>query len=250
MTGTFILLIGIIALLYSSVGHGGASGYIAIFSLFNYLPANYKPIVLILNVLTASIAFYNFYQAGYFDKKLAFSCIAASIPAAFLGALIHIPLQIFNVILGIALLFASIQLFIKSFTRKKTNDETITLKQAPLYKLLTVGGFIGLISGMLNIGGGIFLSPVILLKKWANVKTTAATSSFFIVCNSMAGLATLKVNQIIFSTSDIAKCIITVLICGIIGSRLGSKILEPTLVQKTLAFTLFLASIKLCFFLK
>lgn len=250
MTGTFILLIGIIALLYSSVGHGGASGYIAIFSLFNYLPANYKPIVLILNVLTASIAFYNFYQAGYFDKKLAFSCIAASIPAAFLGALIHIPLQIFNVILGIALLFASIQLFIKSFTRKKTNDETITLKQAPLYELLIVGGFIGLISGMLNIGGGIFLSPVILLKKWANVKTTAATSSFFIVCNSMAGLATLKVNQIIFSTSDIAKCIITVLICGIIGSRLGSKILEPTLVQKTLAFTLFLASIKLCFFLK
>lgn len=250
MTTTLILLIGIIALLYSSVGHGGASGYIAIFSLFNYLPANYKPIVLILNVLTASIAFYNFYQAGYFDRKLALTFVAASIPAAFLGALIHIPLKIFNVILGVTLLFASIQLFIKSFAREQTNDGTPPLKQAQLYELLSVGGVIGLISGMLNIGGGIFLSPVILLKKWANVKTTAATSSFFIVCNSMAGLATLKVNQITFSAEDIAKCIITALICGIIGSRLGSKILEPTLVQKTLAFTLFLASTKLCFFIK
>ncbi len=250
MTIFLFFSIGIIALLYSSVGHGGASGYIAIFSLFNFLPANYKPVVLILNVLTASIAFYQFYQSGYFNRKLALSFIAASIPAAFIGAQIHIPLKIFNIVLGVALLFASIQLFIKAFVKKVKFEENKDLNQPHLYELLSVGGVIGLISGMLNIGGGIFLSPIILLRRWASVKTTAATSSFFIVCNSIAGLATLKMNQITFSVTDIGICILTTLICGILGARLGSKILEPKLVQRILAFTLFLASIKLSFFIK
>ena len=172
------VLLLLVAFLYASVGHGGASGYIAVLTLFSIPMLVYKPVVLVLNIIIAGIAFIQFYRAGYFKWKLAWPFLLTSIPCAYMGSQFKTSEHLYNLILGLALLFPIIRLL------SSTPKEKKEMKELQFIPALVWGAVIGLVSGFLNIGGGIFLSPVIILMGWGNTKDAAAVSSLFIVCKT------------------------------------------------------------------
>jgi uncharacterized membrane protein YfcA len=167
----------ILGFLYASVGHGGASGYIAIFSLSGIASIVYKPLVLLINIIVSFTAFIQFRNAGYFKWKLILPFLITSIPFAYLGAKFPIKGEYYNILLGIALIFPILRLL---QINPKENKETREIK---LIVALIFGACLGFAAGLLNIGGGIFLSPVLILMGWANSKESAAASAFFIFCN-------------------------------------------------------------------
>ena len=234
------VLLLIVAFLYASVGHGGASGYIAVLTLFNIAMPVYKPVVLVLNIIIAGIAFVQFYRAGYFKWKLAWPFLVTSIPAAFIGSQFKTSEHVYNLILGIALLFPIIRLLSKSPAEKTA------IKQVQLLPALIWGAVIGLAAGFLNIGGGIFLSPVIILLAWGNTKDAAAVSSLFIVCNSTAGLAAAGLSNSSFTTTSFVW-IGAAVIGGLTGAYLGSHRFKLTTVRYILATVLCIAAVKLTF---
>jgi len=234
------VLLLIVAFLYASVGHGGASGYIAVLTLFNIAMPVYKPVVLVLNIIIAGIAFVQFYRAGYFKWKLAWPFLVTSIPAAFIGSQFKTSEHVYNLILGIALLFPIIRLLSKSPAEKTA------IKQVQLLPALIWGAVIGLAAGFLNIGGGIFLSPVIILLAWGNTKDAAAVSSLFIVCNSTAGLAAAGLSSSSFTTTSFVW-IGAAVIGGLTGAYLGSHRFKLTTVRYILATVLCIAAVKLTF---
>ena len=174
-----------ISVLYSSVGHGGASGYLAILSLSVYgnMESSWlKQYAWCLNLVVAAIAFYHYYRGGYYDKKLTLPFIIGSIPFAILGGFLRIDGVIYDSLLSITLIWAAYKLYQIRIDLEVENS-------IPDLKIsISSGAGIGFFSGIIGVGGGIFLSPIILLKKWANPKTVAATSALFIWVNSMAGL--------------------------------------------------------------
>lgn len=234
------VLLLIVAFLYASVGHGGASGYIAVLTLFNIAMPVYKPVVLVLNIIIAGIAFIQFYRAGYFKWKLAFPFLITSIPAAYIGSQFKTSEHVYNLILGIALLFPIIRLLSKSPAEKAA------IKEVQFLPALLWGAVIGLAAGFLNIGGGIFLSPVIILLAWGNTKDAAAVSSLFIVCNSMAGLAAAGLSSNSFTTTSFIW-IGAAVIGGLAGAYLGSHRFKLTTVRYILATVLCIAAVKLIF---
>ena len=253
----------LVGFLYSSVGHGGASGYIAIWSLFSIPVVEYKPIVLILNVIIAGIAFMQYSRAGYFSWKLCWPFILTSIPFAFLGSLMAVHNRLYNILLGIALILP-VSRFSGLLSFKKTNEPIVVEqsgmegggktmkimsaeKKVVLPIAMLLGAVIGYVSGLLNIGGGIFLSPVILLLGWANMKRTAAVSAAFIVCNSIAGLLGTDLSTIHFSTEN-QLWLTAAIIGGIAGSYYGSHVFSNRIISAILTVVLSIACIKLIFF--
>ena len=230
----------IIGFLYSSVGHGGASGYIAVLSLFGIVPAQYKPLILILNIIVASLAFIQYYRADYFKWKLFWPFIITSIPMAYLGSQVPIGDDHYNFLLGLALIFPIIRLFGYFPTDKKE------LKDLPLKWALLVGGIIGFASGVLSIGGGIFLSPVLILFAWANSKEAAAVSALFIVVNSISGLVG-NIGKPILMDETSVSWFIAIVTGGVAGSYLGSHRFRYQTVQYILALVLLIACVKLIF---
>src|SRR5690606_4895634 len=168
--------------LYASVGHGGASGYLALMALFSFAPETMKPTALILNLFVAGISFFYYYKGDHFNKKLFIPFAIASIPMAFIGGTIEIDASIYKKILAVLLVFAILKM-LNVFG--KEND---SVKPIKLWQGLLIGGIIGLFSGLIGIGGGIILTPVILLFHWGNMKEAAAVSALFIWVNSAAGL--------------------------------------------------------------
>ncbi|HVG17101.1 MAG TPA: sulfite exporter TauE/SafE family protein [Chitinophagaceae bacterium] len=240
-TGLLILFsLLVIGFLYSSVGHGGASGYIALLSLFGIVPAQYKSLILILNIIVASLAFIQFYRAGFFKWHLCWPFIVASIPFAFLGSKIPIHDDYYNLFLGIALIFPIIRL-VGFFPSDKEENKTLPLKAA-----LIIGAIIGFVSGILSIGGGIFLSPVIILFAWGNAKEAAAVSALFIVVNSISGLIGSLDKPILMDESSLSW-FVAIVTGGIAGSYLGSHRFQNKTVQYVLAAVLSIACVKLIF---
>ncbi len=232
------LLLFVIALLYSSVGHGGASGYLALMIFFAGAPETMRPTALMLNIFVSLIAFTQYYRSGYFQWKLFYPFALASIPAAYLGGLISIDADLYKKILAVFLLFPIIKLFGFKF-QTETISKEINFKLA-----LIIGGIIGFFSGLIGIGGGIILSPIILLLHWADMKRTATVSALFIFVNSLAGFAGLFNNGFEFKIE--MGWMIAIAICGgILGSYLGSKKFDTTFLKKILAVVLLIASIKL-----
>lgn len=234
------LFLFIIAFLYASVGHGGASGYIAVLTLFSVPMRVYKPIVLVLNTIIAGIAFVQFYRAGHFKWKLAWPFLLTSIPAAYLGSHFKTSDHLYNLLLGVALLFPIFRLVSSSPQTKKE------IKQLQLLPALLWGAVIGFASGFLNIGGGIFLSPVIILMGWGNTKDAAAVSSLFIVCNSLAGLAAAGINSSSFTNTSYIWIVAAVL-GGTAGAYLGSRRFNLVTVRYILSAVLCIAAVKLIF---
>ncbi|MFN0050051.1 MAG: sulfite exporter TauE/SafE family protein [Cytophagales bacterium] len=235
------LLLLIVAFLYSSVGHGGASGYLAVLSLFSIAPTEMKSTSLILNIIVSLLAFYHYYRAGYFDWRLFAFFAITSVPFSFLGSNIPISDELYKKLLGIILVFPTIKLM--GISPIANGNE---IKPPKLIISLLVGAIIGFLSGMLGIGGGILLSPLILLMGWAGMKQTAAISALFIFVNSMAGLSGLYLNGINLN-SNMYIWIIVALIGGYAGSFFGSKKFDNRLLKYLLAFVLSIASLKLIF---
>jgi uncharacterized membrane protein YfcA len=230
----------VIGFLYSSVGHGGASGYIAVLSLFGVMPGAYKPLILIINIIVASLAFIQFYRAGYFKWRLCWPFLITSIPLAFLGSQVPVEDKFYNLLLGIALILPIFRL-IGAFPSAKKENRSLPLKWA-----LVIGAIIGFLAGVLNIGGGIFLSPVLILFAWANSKEAAASSALFIVVNSVSGLLGSLDKPILLNETSYGW-LIAIVVGGLIGSYVGSHRFRYKTVQYVLAAVLTVACVKLIF---
>ncbi|MGH1386932.1 sulfite exporter TauE/SafE family protein [Kordia sp.] len=234
----FILILPVISFLYASVGHGGASGYLALMALFSFAPEVMKPTALLLNLFVAGIAFYHYYKEGYFNRKLFLSFAITSIPMAFIGGMIIIDASIYKKILALLLIFAILKM-LNVFGNEKSKVKDIKIWQG-----LLVGAIIGFFSGLIGIGGGIILSPVILVLHWGKMKEAAAVSALFIWVNSAAGL----IGQLSSGASLPNEAFIFVvfaLIGGFLGGYYGSKKFNNKSLRYMLAFVLILASFKL-----
>lgn len=237
----FYFLIFIAAYLYSTVGHGGASGYLALMALFAFETEVMKATALTMNLFVAGIAFFVGYKSGYFRPKLLLPFILGSMPLAFIGANIDIEPRVYKISLGIFLLFASTRILFQA--EKKLN----TTKIAPWYLLTIIGAILGFFSGMIGIGGGIILSPIMLIFHWAKLKEVSAIAAAFIFLNSASGLAGLLLSG--FSVDNNIYMLVGIGIVGaILGAYSSTKLFSGKTIQYILSVVLFSASIKMIFF--
>jgi uncharacterized protein len=227
----------VVAFLYSSVGHAGASGYIAVMSLFNLAPAAIKPTALILNILVACIATWQFWRAGHFSWRLFWPFAALSVPMAFVGGWIDLPTHVFKVLVGVVLLFSAFR-----FLYGGAAD--VVEQEPPRVAAISLGAALGLLSGLTGTGGGIFLTPLLLFKRWARARTAAAVSALFILVNSIAGLL-----GNFGSTRNLPSYALVLaaaaVIGGAVGSHLGSRHFRPVAIKRSLALVLLIAGAKL-----
>lgn len=236
----FIAVLPIVAFLYASVGHGGASGYLALMALFSFTPETMKPTALLLNIFVSGIAFYHYYKAGHFNKKLFLSFAMSSVPMAFIGGMIVVDTTIYKKVLAFLLLFAILKM-LNVFG--KESDSIVNIK---VWQGLVTGAVIGFFSGLIGIGGGIILTPVILLLHWGKMKEAAAVSALFIWVNSVSGLLG-QVSSGVKISNESFVLVAVALIGGFLGSYYGSKKFNNGLLRYLLAVVLMIASVKLFF---
>lgn len=241
MTDTPLLtfLIFVAALLYSSVGHAGASGYLAAMALFSLAPEKMKPTALVLNLVVATVGSIRFARAGHFAWNIFWPFAVLSIPFAFLGGAMKLPVQTYKIILGCVLLFAAGRMAFK-----QSANATEPPKPVPLIPALLWGAGLGLLSGMTGVGGGIFLSPLLLIAGWADVRKTAGVSVVFILVNSISGLLG-HLSSLQSLPHEIVWFAPAALIGGLIGSELGSRRLAPMTMRRLLAVVLVVAGGKM-----
>jgi uncharacterized membrane protein YfcA len=225
------------AFLYASVGHGGASGYLAVLAIFAVAPAVMKQTALMLNLGVSLLAFYQFYRQKYFRFELFWPFALTSVPMSYLGAQFVLSDANYKRILGICLVIAIVRMLA---TFKSDEQRSVSLPLALIF-----GAVIGLFSGMIGIGGGILLSPILLLMRWASLKEAAAISALFIFVNSVAGLFGLKNG--IHVDQTLVFWIISALVGGMFGARWGAQIASNKAVKWVLALVLLIAWVKLWF---
>ena len=234
--------LAVVAFLYASVGHAGASGYIAVFALAGLQPEQIKPLALLLNTVVASVGCWNFLRAGHLPWRRIWPVYLLAIPGAFLGGWLNLPAFWFRRLVGGVLLFSAWRL-----GRTLQDPPQLRDPSAPL--LLAAGGSLGLLAGLTGTGGGVFLTPLMLLCRWCSTRQAAAVSVLFILFNSIAGLAGLVVagspSLAVLTRPDLAVLLITVLLAGGLGSRLGSRHWPVAWIRRALGLVLLLASVKL-----
>lgn len=234
-----LLALATVAFIYSSVGHGGASGYMAIMALTGVAPVMMKQSALVMNLAVSLFSFIGFYRAGFFKLRLFLPFVIASIPMAFLGGTMSLPDAIYKKILGICLFISIIRLVYQFEEKNEPNREI------PLWAGLFSGASIGILSGLLGIGGGIILSPLMLLMRWSKLKETAAVSALFIFVNSLSGLYG-QIQKGGFNLSpDLQIAVITTIIGGLLGSYFGSQKFNSKTLKYLLAAGLTIAGLKL-----
>ena len=229
------------AFLYASVGHGGASAYLAVMAVAGFAPAEMRPIALQLNVLVSSIAAYKFCRAGHFRWRLFWPFAALSVPAAYLGGAITLPTTAYKVVVGLVLLYAAWQLW---WTARRS-DESRRARDVPVGVALAIGAGLGILSGLTGVGGGIFLSPLLLIMGWAGTKETSAVSAPFILVNSLAALTAGFVKNPVMPPDYVWVLMGTVLIGGWLGAEYGSRRFANPVVRRLLAVVLALAGSKM-----
>jgi uncharacterized membrane protein YfcA len=233
-----LILLPLVAFLYASVGHGGASGYLALMSVFAFPVTVMKPTALVLNILVSLISFYFYYRERKFEWHLFYPFAITSIPFSFLGGLITIEAHYYKLILATVLIIAVLRL-IGLFGKGNSQLKPINIPLA-----LLIGAIIGFLSGLIGIGGGIILSPVLLLLGWANMKQTAAVSALFIFVNSIAGLIGF-VSKGGTLPSSATPLIVLAVLGGILGGYYGSRKFDTLTLRNVLAFVLGIAILKL-----
>ena len=233
------LAILVVAFLYSSVGHAGASGYIAVMTLFGLAPSEIKPAALVLNILVASLTAWQFWRAGHFSWRLFWPFAVLSAPFAFLGGYVNLPTHAFKILVGLVLLFSAAR-----FLMQTGSDQEPKEPSRPI--AMSVGAGLGLLSGLTGTGGGIFLTPLLIFMCWARTKTASAVSALFILVNSISGLL-----GNLGSTRQLPLFALPLLVAavsgGAVGSYLGSRQFSPTFIKKLLAIVLTIAGFKLIF---
>ncbi|MCB0770793.1 MAG: sulfite exporter TauE/SafE family protein [Flavobacteriales bacterium] len=234
------LILLVVAMLYASVGHGGASGYLAIMALFGFSAEVMRPTALLLNLFVSGIAFVQFQRAGHFKWRLFWPFALASMPFAWLGARIDLDPLIYERILAVCLLVAVARL-LGLFGR---GDRPVTLPPPSL--ALFIGAVLGLVSGMIGIGGGILLSPLLLVFGWSTAKESAGISAAFIFVNSASGLIGLGDLSPVL-TGHHLLWIVAVVVGGTIGGRTGALRITEVRLKQVLSAVLMLASLKLFF---
>jgi len=277
----WILLFLVVAFLYSAVGHGGASGYLALMSIWHLAPEHMKPVALILNLVVSGIAFIQFYRQGHFLWRLFLPIAALSIPMAYLGGFTPLKDDVYQLGLGVFLVISVVllnvnlrgRISLKNDDNKRVlADDASQLSREYLLAAAVMGGGIGYVSGLLGIGGGILLSPVLLLLGWTQQKQTAAMGAAFIFVNSMSGLVGFVQQHPLWestaekmsgvadqaitggsvlgiywlSVSMIVGALITpVILGGVAGSWYGSKKFSHRGMKGILSVVLLIAAIKL-----
>ncbi|MFL5809809.1 MAG: sulfite exporter TauE/SafE family protein [Flavisolibacter sp.] len=236
----FCCLLFLIAFLYASVGHGGASGYLALMALFSMTPGIMKPTALLLNLFVSLTSFIQFYRGAHFRWKLFWPFALASVPLAYLGGMVIVDGTIYKKILGFLLIIPILRFYF--FANAKVDKQ----KQPSFILSLVIGGAIGFLSGLIGIGGGILLSPILLLLKWADQKQTAAVSALFIFVNSLSGLAGQLTKGIHFSP-DMYLYVVIAFVGGLCGAYFGSLKFKQSFLKNVLATVLVLAAYKLLF---
>lgn len=239
-TWALAALIFLAASLYASVGHGGASGYLAAMALFGLPPEVMKPTALTLNILVSLVAASRFARAGHFSWATFWPFALGSIPLAFLGGALAIPAAVFKSLLGAVLLFSAYRLL--AVAGPRAGD--MVHKPLPIAPAVASGAGIGFVSGLVGVGGGIFLSPLLLFTRWAGIRRTAAVSAAFILVNSVAGLAG-HLSSVRMLPSALPIWAGAALLGGTIGSGLGSRVLAPTALRRLLGAVLAVAGAKL-----
>jgi len=231
------------AFAYASVGHGGASAYIAAMALAGIAPAEMRPIALALNLLVSAIATYKFKRAGYFRWRLFWPFAVVSVPLAFVGGAISLPGHAYRILVGFVLIYAAWQLWRSA----RAGEEMREVHEPPLALAMAVGALLGFLSGLTGVGGGIFLSPLLLLTGWAGTKQTSAVAAPFILVNSIAGLAggyTVKAASLPVQIWILA---LAVLIGGWLGAEYGSRRFANPFIRRMLAVVLAVAGAKMLF---
>ena len=236
----FLLFIG--SVLYSSVGHGGASAYIAIMALTGTPISIIKPIGLILNIVVSSIASIRFIKHKLFSLKVLIPVVSGSIPAAFIGGYTSLPSELYKPLVGLILIVAGLQLMFSFLKNNKLNKNENT----NVFWGVCIGVLIGLLSGLTGTGGGIFLSPLIIFLGWTSVKGASGTAAVFILFNSISGLLG-NISSVHSVPGEIFIYIFAVLIGTLIGTHLGIKKLNQLAVKKTLGLVIIIAGLKFIF---
>ena len=226
---------------YASVGHGGASAYLAAMALAGVAPAEMRPIALTLNILVSSLAAWKFWRAGHFRWRLFWPFAAVSIPFAYLGGAITLPGQVYKVVVGLVLVYAGWQLW-RSF---RAGEEMREVRAPAVPLAMAIGAAMGLLSGLTGVGGGIFLSPLLLMLGWAGTKQTSAVAAPFILVNSIAGLAAGFVAGTASLPSSTWILAAAVLAGGWLGAEYGSRRFTNPVVRRVLAVVLGVAGAKM-----
>ena len=236
----FHCLLFVVAFLYASVGHGGASGYLALMALFGIAPEVMKPTALMLNLFVSLTAFLQFYRGKHFSWHIFWPFALASVPLSFAGGMIKVDGVVYKQLLGLLLLIPVARfLFFHKITVTDTRKPNIWLS-------LMIGAAIGFLSGLIGIGGGIMLSPVLLLLAWTDQKQTAAISALFILVNSLAGLGGQLTNGVQFS-ADMITFVAVAFAGGLLGAWMGALRFRQTVLKQVLALVLLVAAVKLLF---
>ena len=226
---------------YAAVGHGGASAYIAAMALAGIAPAEMRPIALLLNILVSSLGSWKFYRAGFFRWRLFWPFAVVSIPMAYLGGAITLPGNAYKILVGVVLLYAAWQLWRSG----KSGEEMREVREPPLGWAMLIGAAMGLLAGLTGVGGGIFLSPLLLMLGWAGTKQTSAVAAPFILVNSLAGLAAVFVAKGTALPSYVWFLVPAVLVGGWLGAEYGSRRFANPVVRRVLAVVLALAGAKM-----
>jgi uncharacterized protein len=226
---------------YAAVGHGGASAYIAAMALAGIAPPQMRPVALVLNVLVASLGTWKFFRAGHFRWRLFWPFAVVSIPFAYLGGALTLPGDAYKVLVGAVLLYAAWQLWRSG----RAGDEMREVREPPLLLAMGIGATMGLLAGLTGVGGGIFLSPLLLMLGWAGTKQTSAVAAPFILVNSLAGLSAIFVTRGIALPAYTAMLAAAVVVGGWLGAEHGSRRFANPFIRRLLAVVLALAGGKM-----
>jgi uncharacterized protein len=227
-----------VALIYAAVGHGGASGYLALGALLGLSQSDLRLPALVMNMAVSGIAFIQFHRAGHFRWSVFWPFALTSIPMAWLGARVVLEPAVFEHVLAVCLLAAAARLL------GLFGSTPIELRPVKTPLALASGAVLGTVSGMIGIGGGVFLSPLLILLRWADARSAAAVSALFILVNSAAGaLSAVQHGEVLHPDTSTWTC--TALLGGLVGSFIGARRLSPIWVQRVLGVVLVLASVKL-----
>jgi uncharacterized protein len=227
------------ATLFTSVGHGGASAYIALMALFGLETAVIRPTALVLNILVTSFSSVRYVRAGLFDWRTLWPVLLGAVPMAFLGGSIHLPGEYYKPLVAFVLFISALRLFWPDMIKSLPG-----VRQMPIWLGILSGALLGLLAGLTGTGGGIFLSPLLIFTGWADIRKASGITSVFILCNSMAGLAGnyASIGAVQHQTWLFAGAVL----CGaILGTHLGISAFAKTGILRALGVVLLIASAKL-----